>query len=130
MKKPDEIKKGLNACKRDGDCDRGNCPYHSMGGGTKCIPAMSADALAYIQQLEAELQKERLMHQHTYEHAELFKEERDAAVKDLKNLSACSDRYSCTYCKYREPNNQCNHECYPYTESWGWEWRGVKEDEK
>lgn len=54
MKTPEDIKKGLGACKVEGDCDRGNCPYHNFGGGTKCIPAMSADALAYIRQLEME----------------------------------------------------------------------------
>jgi hypothetical protein len=53
MKTPDDIKKGLAACKRDGDCDRGNCPYRNLGGGTKRIPGMSADALAYIQKLES-----------------------------------------------------------------------------
>lgn len=57
MKTHDEIKKGLDACKRDGDCDRGNCPYHNLGSGTRCIPAMSADARAYIQQLEAQVPK-------------------------------------------------------------------------
>ena len=127
MKTPDEIKKGLEDTIV---IYKSPCSNFVSEALQKVTANIVRDALAYIQQLEAELEKERLMHQHTYEHAELFKEERDAAVKDLKNISACSDRYSCTYCKYREPNNQCNHECYPYTESWGWEWRGLKEDDK
>lgn len=57
MKTPEEIKKGLAACKVEGDCDRGNCPYYSLGSGMKCIPAMTADALAYIQELEAKVPK-------------------------------------------------------------------------
>lgn len=75
MKSPEEIKKGLAACKRDGDCDRGNCPYHSLGTGTKCIPALTADALAYIQQLEM-LAKPN----------EQIRWERDIAIDQLRQL--------------------------------------------
>lgn len=75
MKTLEEIKKGLAACKRDGDCDRGNCPYHNLGGGTKCIPALTADAFAYIQQLEV-LAKPN----------EQVRWERDVAIDQLKQL--------------------------------------------
>ena len=106
MKTPEEIKKGLGACKRDGNCDSGNCPYRSLGGGTRCIPGMSSDAFAYIIQLESRLaQAER---------------ERDAAVRDLN----CN--WKCAICKnFTRPVNKCPHyrECglsYMF-----WQWRGI-----
>ena len=51
MKKPDEIKKGLEciSAKHQGCAE---CPYRFSGD---CDAAATADALAYIQQLEAEL---------------------------------------------------------------------------
>lgn len=54
MKMPEQIKKGLECCAQT-DCGRDECVYHSLGSGPKCIPAMAADALAYIHQLEAKL---------------------------------------------------------------------------
>ena len=56
-----------------------------------------------------------------------LKAERDAAVADLKSVVA--DGYGlneCRYCKYREEDGQCHHDCVPYSEKWGWEWRGVQ----
>lgn len=51
-KTPDEIKKGLEICNSSMDCN--DCPYLS---NRFCIPSCkcsrNADALAYIQQLEA-----------------------------------------------------------------------------
>lgn len=58
------------------------------------------------------------------------KKERDAAVADVKSL--CATNYFsgdfCVYCKYREPDGQCFHDCTPYSSKWGWEWRGVQEE--
>ena len=52
-KTPDEIKKGLECCKED-ECfgDRENCPY--TADPKLCVGVMCADALALIQQLQAE----------------------------------------------------------------------------
>lgn len=88
MKTPEEIKKGLEACKRDGDCDRGNCPYHSLGTGTRCIPAMSADALAYIQQIEDHIRDlakkvERLESQLTAPYRQATMKEVAECLKDM-----------------------------------------------
>lgn len=48
MKTPEEIKKAVSLCIL---CGRyADCPYCHMG----CMSALSADALAYIEQLEAE----------------------------------------------------------------------------
>ena len=82
MKTPDEIKKSLECMKKafdekcDFKCDR--CPVYVPGYKNT---SMSVDALAYIRQLEAEL--------------ETAKRERDAAVKDLWYSGECFD------CKYR-----------------------------
>lgn len=56
--------------------------------------------------------------------------ERDAAAADLRFViaSAC-DLDVCLWCKHREFDGQCHHDCIPYSEKWGWEWRGAKMDE-
>ena len=75
MKTPDEIKKGLECCSYNGRCD--GCPYNvTVEGayGTEelgCDDTLQPDALAYIQQLEAE---------------------RDAALDPIRG--------DCAYCAY------------------------------
>lgn len=55
--------------------------------------------------------------------------ERDAAVADLTSVIADECGLNqCYYCKYREEDGQCHHDCIPYSEKCGWEWRGVRED--
>ena len=50
MKKPDEIKKGMECCASViAPCE--NCPFRT-GTGAECIRHMSECALAYIHQLE------------------------------------------------------------------------------
>jgi len=51
VKKPEEIKKGLECCNTFNDCL--NCPYDKADGSWACTVERNADALAYIQQLEA-----------------------------------------------------------------------------
>lgn len=54
MKTPDEIKKGLECCFSDMDCEVPiPCPYAFEKGS--CDNLMMSDALAYIQQLEAKV---------------------------------------------------------------------------
>lgn len=57
MKTPNEIKKGLECCNVACEWDNG-CPY--MGLYSECTEGLKTDALAYIQQLEAELDNTRL----------------------------------------------------------------------
>lgn len=53
--------------------------------------------------------------------------ERDAAVADLKSeLERERGLNQCRYCKYQEDDNQCPHDCIPYSEKWRWEWRGLQ----
>lgn len=53
MKMPEEIKAGLECCIKACDCDN-NCPYMPE---INCTLAQRQDALAYIQQLEAQVPK-------------------------------------------------------------------------
>lgn len=55
MKTPDAIKKGLELCAKDECFGRENCPYASAQ--SPCVGKMCSDALAYINQLEARVQK-------------------------------------------------------------------------
>ena len=52
MRKPEEIKKGLECCMVE-ECfgEKENCPY--TADPALCVGVMCEDALAYIQQLEA-----------------------------------------------------------------------------
>lgn len=54
MKTPEEIKKGLDLCRLD-ECfgTREGCPYNTER--RTCVGVMCGDALAYIQQLEAQV---------------------------------------------------------------------------
>ena len=53
MKKPDEIKKGIELCiHMDGPCSE--CPYDKVSYNlNECSKALLEDAMAYIRQLEA-----------------------------------------------------------------------------
>lgn len=66
MKKPDEIKKGIETCAKGYEPCSGNCTYEeSHGSAPKCMIALQEDSLAYIRALEAKVSmwisvKERL----------------------------------------------------------------------
>ena len=49
MKTPDEIKEAAEICKKDCYCTE--CPYYREGD---CVMNLLTDAIAYIEQLEAE----------------------------------------------------------------------------
>ena len=111
MKTPDEIKKGLECCAdlQGYDADCLNCPYT---GEQWCGDKSKADALSYIQQLEAEL--------------EAVKRERDAAVRDMTYATRCE---SCKHYCVDIGGFPCN-KCTVVHNGAGimWEWRGVKEN--
>lgn len=63
MKTPDEIKKGLECCfTRGKGCDY--CPYVDEDGVICTNGELGKDALAYIQQLEGELEDEKKRNQY------------------------------------------------------------------
>lgn len=122
MKTPDEIKKGIECCfgeLKDPQKACHGCPYGNM---RICNNDMGMDALAYIQQLEAELEKTR---------AQLT-----AALNDLKD----ADRYECDHCaNYSElPEEKCDEAggncefcnedcpCRTCVDNSNWAWRGVR----
>ncbi len=99
MKTPDETKKGLDLCAR-GKCGEKNavCAYEC--GNFMCIGRLQGDALALIQQLEAE---------------------RDAAVKDMHR--------SCFICKNFGRSECLNTVCNKCVGWCNWEWRGAQKEE-
>lgn len=121
MKTPEKIKRGLEAC-IGGGCDskRIQCPYRKEND---CTTAVVMDALALIQQLEAELEKTQ---------AQLT-----AALKDLKDAD---HRYECEHCaNYSElPEEKCDEAggdcefcnedcpCRTCVDNSNWAWRGVR----
>ena len=74
MKKPDEIKKGLDECTRLGGCAA--CPYFDRGIAARCTPVLAADALALIRQLEGQNAEQAAR-------LELVTRERDALKADI-----------------------------------------------
>lgn len=120
MKTPEKIKRWLEAC-IGGGCDskRIQCPYRKEND---CTTAVVMDALALIQQLEAELEKTR---------AQLA-----AALNDLKD----ADRYECEHCaNYSElPEEKCDEAggncelcnedcpCRTCVDNSNWQWRGER----
>lgn len=54
MKSPDDIKKGLECCRKSDSRACTRCAYHNMPMSNFCQHMLEEDALALIQQLEAE----------------------------------------------------------------------------
>lgn len=136
----DEIKKGLAVCSAD-EChgQHTDCPYHPE---LMCIRNICRDALALIQQLQADLEdmtarykiaddcakKKGVMNEKLYAELTAAKAERDAAVEDLESYATLK----CFACKYYEeeltevPCDECkilgkgNRDMF--------EWRGVHKD--
>lgn len=98
-KTPDEIKKGLECCNGDDEDVRCvGCPY--SGGGFDCICMLTADVLAYIQQLEAE---------------------REAVAEELKNAHSC---FACK--KFHRNGGECVGGSVCMMRDF--EWRGVQKE--
>ena len=115
-KTPDEIKKGLETCSAD-EChgQHTDCPYHP---DLMCIRNICADALALIQQLQAE----------NAEQAERIKQleaERDAAVETIYEMAKCITDDVCEWCDQTE----CERLCMMHaTERPGFKWRGIQKE--
>lgn len=118
MKTPDEIKRGLEFCGADechGD-QHTSCPYN---GDVFCIMHTCADALAYIQQIEAQ-------------NAELFgkieqlQAERDAAVETIYEMAKCITEDVCEWCDGVECERLCMHHAILRP---GFKWRGVQKED-
>lgn len=111
---PDEIKKGLECCKED-ECfgDRQNCPY--TADPKLCVGVMCADALALIQQLQAQNAEQA-------ERIQQLEAERDALM-----VAAKGECHECKFsdCSFTEA--PCDS-CFSAHRS-KWEWRGVQKEE-
>ena len=136
MKSPDVTKKGLECCSISyADCNN-ECPYKRDCDGSQILK----DALALIQQLEAELEdmtarykiaddcakKKGEMNEKLYAELATVKAERDAAVQDLEDYATLK----CFACKYYEmelteaPCDECK--IMEKGKSDMFEWRGVQ----
>ena len=104
-KTPEEIKKGLECCSISHDYCGNECPYKCYANGSAKLSLLK-DSLTYIQQLESLLvQAER---------------ERDAAVKDLKQIFLPGS-VPCDFCE-----NDCrNADAWDDIHYACFEWRGV-----
>ena len=153
MKTPNEIKKGLECCKKGNAC-RTHCPYDGWRSGMEeCTSELADDALALIQQLEDHLReatkkieqleaeredmtarykiaddcakKKGEMNEKLYAELSAVKAERDAAVRDLTEMAQDTDE-SCEYCEmFKTPH--CSLECRMKNK--GFKWRGVQKEE-
>ena len=130
-RRPDEIKKGLECCAQS-KCGLGECSYYRLGGGSKCIPAMCADALTLIQQLQDDnAQQARCIENMTdklnamNDEVAKLQAERDAAVKDIPR--------ACGFCEYYDADEDtCGYQgcCFPVSGvNTAWQWRGVTKEE-
>ena len=136
MKTPDVIKKGLECCKED-ECfgDRENCPY--TADPKLCVGVMCADALALIQQLDAEndrlkddVCREYNIQDELKERIHQLEAERDALYEEVRRCFYCihvagvlgeCDQH-CESCNADCPCKECDH----YNK---FEWRGVQKEE-
>ena len=116
-KTPDEIKKGLECCRINNEdvCECEECPYATNGHHTaRCDIECAEDALAYIQQLEAE---------------------KASLLRDLRE----ANRIDCIHCRhYRDELLPCSCECdtceidcacKDCRDNSCWEWRGVQKED-
>lgn len=140
MKSNDEIKKGLECCAMSSYRCEDDCPYREQCRYEQGGKAMNEDALALIQQLEAELEdmtarykiadncakKKGKMNEKLYAELATVKAERDALLKYITD----STWAACDICKHGIDGASamdCKHilevgvPCF--------EWRGVQREE-
>ena len=126
-KTPDEIKKGMECCITD-KCRE--CPYYPLYEVYGCKLARAKDALALIQQLQADnAQQARCIENMTdklnaaNDEVAKLQTERDAAVSELIG--------TCQVCRW-EDTEKCA-DCHFNPEAWNvheskWNWRGVQKE--
>lgn len=126
-KTPDEIKKGLEKCSACGSvCD--GCEF-SNGNAEKWQKLMGY-ALAYIQQLEAELEKEKDLRAHF---AELSWEYKKELAQMKRERDALQDGFKkelgCSVCKHFDDDAEyVSNECIGCGKNkCNWEYRGLCE---
>ena len=129
MKTPDEIKKGLECCISDAYGCNEKCPYfNSLSNGVDCAVKMHADALTYIQQLEAANAELLTKVKQLETKCHKLERERDSAVVDLAEVKDCLTCKHSANCKIGGFDcYHCNDKDCPCL-TCQYEWRGVKEE--
>ena len=146
MKSADEIKKGLVETIEECAWVVEGGDAHDLQDACDKAHASMADALALIQQLEAEISDAKNNHQHTIDIAERQKgqidrlkkvvvrlnAERAAAVAELKMIGECRYCKHDTLCTVRFPNcvecQRTDCPCHTCKYRDNWEWRGVQKE--
>lgn len=121
MKTPDIIKKGLESCNKGWQYCK-VCPYYFIG----CDDVMCGDALEYIKQLEAEVNKFEEGYDALIKIVKRLEAERDAAIADMTEIV---QKYGEPYCEYCGAGfkPKCTGRCWTHNE--GFVWRGVQKEE-
>ena len=135
MKKPDEIKKGLECCSKPigfGTCASA-CPFDDDETDEiyNCTSVLSKDALEYIQRLEADNESKQKRIDELESSLAQVERENEALRNDLK----LADTIDCTCCIHNQQIidtcdcncNQCKEQCVCNTcrNNDKYEWRGV-----
>ena len=100
MRTPEEIKKVLFECDEGYACKRIDCPYDDglcLCNGSRCMLDARKDALAYIQQLEAQVPK------WISAKTPPTKWKEDGSTKDLINYQIYSPEYGVDVGNWLEP---------------------------
>ena len=127
MKTPDEIKKGMNDALPDHvHFHKGDPEPHLTHFNYHALECLHADALAYIQQLEAD-------NAELLTKVEQLQAERDALISDFEQY----DELPCALCEHYSkkeseiPCKNCKNLATPTDEDKvsQWEWRGVQKEE-
>lgn len=125
-KTPDEIKEGLKKCP-NADCSLCLSRFHCD---------LEAEALEYIHRLEVRidtLTAKAVLFDEAVVAGEKMKRERDAAVKQLKDVDTV-DLFYCSHCKHEElcdynlnSCDDCEKDCPCHTcvDMCNWQWCGV-----
>lgn len=105
------------------------CPAYEYCHGEGGISLDDA-AADLIEELSEALKGAHAVCETARQELEKVKRERDAAVRDLREVIENADGVPfCTYCKHQEDDGQCHHPCNSYAGESGWEWRGLPKGE-
>lgn len=92
---PEEIRKGLRACTNDAYGCSKRCPYfNALSNGVDCATNMHNDALAYINQLEADNARKQKRIDELEARLAQVEKENAALLHDLKTADQ-----ECLFCK-------------------------------
>lgn len=87
-------------------------------GGLLCIAGLMAEAIETLNQKNKRIEELQGLLGAMEKTAKHYKEQRDAAVKQLRRIADCDS------CKYNQPCGVDGPKCVACTRGQGWEWDG------